>query len=226
MIGFELPASTVEEALRVVRALGSHRYIAGQQLMAHALVLADAEDASEPSVWARTTLADPAIDAASRDERLMRACSTAELERLLSRYWSEGAGAARARDALKATLDRLELPIPEFELFDERHEDEIHPLLVDAGWELLQLAELDPERHKGAIGTFAEYIHFEVARFEEQESMPPMTHLYELGAIGPRELLEGARDGKLMQPLVLYTQGNESYVDYLVRGVLRAAKLA
>jgi len=115
--------------------------------------------------------------------------------------------------------------VPEPEPFDEEREDEVHPLLVDAGWELLPLGELDPERHKGAIAAYGEPILFESARFEEQEAMPRPTHLYELPAIGPRELLEGARDGLLLHPFVLYVQGDETYVDYVIRGALKAAKI-
>ena len=225
MIGVELPARTVDEALRVIRALGSHRYIAGKQLLVHAIVLSQLSDDSEACAWANAALTDRDIDPASRDERLTRACSPSELERVLHLYWSDGADSERARNELRETLARLELPLSDAEPFDERREDDLHPLLIDAGWELLQLAELDHDKHKGAIGAFGESLGFEVARFEEQESMPRHTHLYELGAIGARELLDATLAGELQQPLVLYIQGNETYVDYLVRGVLRAAKL-
>jgi hypothetical protein len=32
-------------------------------------------------------------------------------------------------------------------------------------------------------------------------------------------------DGEVRAPFVLWTSGNETYVDYVLRGVLRAAKL-
>ena len=220
MIGIELPAETVDEACRVVRALGGHRYAAGKLLLIHALALGHVDPA-----WSESTLSNPDIDADSRDERLWRRCSEAELEAVLALYWGEGDSSARARDALLAALERLELPLPDPDPFDESREDDIHPLLVDAGWELLPLADLDSERHKGAIAAFGEAILYETARFEEQESMPKQTHLYELPAIGPRELLEGAEGGRLVHPLVLYTEGDPTYLDYVIRGVLRAAKL-
>lgn len=53
-----------------------------------------------------------------------------------------------------------------------------------------------------------------------------MTHLYELPALGAAELLRGVEpDGALAEPLVVWVQGDETYVDYVVRGVRRAAKL-
>ncbi len=220
MIGIELPLTTVDEACRVVRALGGHRYVAGKQLLVHALVLA--ECAGEAGLWAKETLANADIDAASRDERLWRPCGEAELADILGRYWDTN-DAARSR--LREHLDRLELPLPEADPFDESREDDLHPLIIDAGWELLSLAELDVERHKGAINAFGEFVMYESARFEEQEAMPQLAHLYELPAIGPRELLEGAENGRLVQPFVLYTQGDETYLDYVIRGVLRAAKI-
>jgi hypothetical protein len=214
MIGRELPVETVEQACRVVRALGGHRYVAGKLLLVHTLV--------DPL---GRQLEDPDVDAASRDERLWRPATEADLASVLALFWGEGDASLQARDGLLAHLDRLELPLPEPDPFDESREDDVHPLLIDAGWELLPLAELDPERHRGAMGAYGEPILFESARFEEQEAMPPPTHLYELPAIGPRELLEGAEGGLLTHPLMLYTQGDETYVDYVLRGVLRAAKI-
>jgi hypothetical protein len=220
MIGTELPVTTVEEACRVVRALGGHRYVGGRQHHVHALALEGASgDAGE---WARAVLTNADIDQASRDERLWRACTEAEIADVLARFWGpDDAPRARLRDALL----RLELPLPEPEPFDESREDDLHPLMIDAGWELLALAELDAERHKGAIAAYGEHLAFEVARFEEQESMPKHVHLYELPAFGPRELLEGASDGSLLHSFVLYTQGEPTYVDYVLRGVLKVAKI-
>lgn len=220
MIGRELPVTNVEQACRVVRALGGHRYVAGRHHLVHALALVGAE--GDAGAWAKETLALGDLDVASRDERLWRPCSEAEVADVLARFWSAD-DAPRAR--LLAELERLELPLPEPSPFDESREDELHPLLIDAGWELLALAELDPERHKGAIGAYEDHVLFEAARFEEQESMPKQVHLYELPAFGPRELLEGAHGGELAHPFVLYTQGEETYLDYVLRGVMRAAKL-
>lgn len=230
MIGVELPLSTADEALRVVRALGSHRYVLGRLHLVHAFVFAsiDGDDAlSEARAWAETVLGDASVDASSRDERLWRRASEAELRAALGAFWTPGERAASARARLRERLARAELEVPPHAAFDESVEEDIHPLLVDAGWELIPLAQLDREKHKGAIDAFGEPILFEAAAFEEETSIPPPVTLHELPGVGPIELLSAVDDdGKLRAPLVLWTEGNETYLDYVLRGVLRAAKLA
>jgi hypothetical protein len=214
MQAHELPCVKVDEALRVIKALGGHRYVAARKHLVHALALDD-----------ETLLRDPEIDPASRDERLWRACSEAEVIRVLERYWSDTDDAARQREKLADALERLGLPLPAAEPFDETAEQDIHPLLVDAGWELWPLRDLDPERHRGLIGYYDEPILLESARFEEENAIPPIVHLQELPAIGPRELLFGAANGVLVRPLVVWCEGDPTYHEYVLKGVLRAAKI-
>jgi hypothetical protein len=226
----ELGASRVDEALRVVRALGAHRYVTGRLHLVHAFALAALADGppsvDEARVWARATLADPRIDGASRDESLWRRCSDAEVASVLEGFWSPGRTSAAAREALSELLARHELEVPSHAPFDETEEEAMHPVLVDAGWELLSLAQLDAERHRGAIAAFGDALSFESARFEEETAIPPTVHLYELPAMGPVELLRGAGEaGELAVPLVVWAEGDETYLDYVIRGVRRAAKL-
>src|SRR5580765_4882497 len=176
----DVPANDAESALRVVRALGKHRYVAGRMHMVHALAAHDLFD------WARNAIADEEIDKTSRDERLVRQVSDEELCAVLSHFWSEDTGAA----ACDGLLERLEAFGVEV-VSGEEDEEDTFPLLVDAGWELLPLAELDAERHRGAIEAFGERIHYDVAKFEEQEHLPPLVHLQELPAIGASELVRG-----------------------------------
>jgi hypothetical protein len=222
MFGRELPVTTIDEALRVVRALGKHRYVASRGIYVHALVAALVED-GELSRWAHDVLADPDVDPASRDERLMHRATEEELAKLLAIFWGED---PTPRERLRAALDRLELPVGEGAPFDESQEEDMHPVLVDAGWELIPLRDLDAERHRGAIEAFGEPILFESARFEEENAIPPPNSLQELPALGAVELLRGAEGGMLTEAFVLWCEGNETYLDYVTRGVLRAAKLA
>ncbi len=205
----ELPVDSAAAALRVIRALGKHRYVAGRMHFVHALAACDVLD------WAHEVIADDTIDKASRDERLVRRVTDEELGAVLARFWSEETG-AEACDALLERLERFEVEV----VAPEDDEEGVFPLLVDAGWELLPLAELDAERHRGAIEAFGELIHYDVAKFEEQEHLPPVVHLQELPAIGAAELIRG------LDPFGLWLSGNETYQDYVIRGVLRAAKLA
>jgi len=228
MIAIELGARTASEVARVVRALGGHRYVAGRMHLVHAFAFASLaggafEELEAGAAWAASVLGSD-VDVASRDERLWRRTSEAEIAAVLSGFWSAGSEAERARDRLRAWLARAELPVVG-EPFDPEIEEDVHPLLIDAGWELVPLTALDPERHRGAIEAFGDALSWESARFEEEEAIPPIANLHELPAIGPAELLNGAVDGELVEPLVLWTQGNATYHDYVIRGVRRAAKL-
>ena len=231
MIAIELGATRADEAVRVVRALGAHRYVASRLHLIHAFALmAIGDDApgvlTEGLAWARAVLGQEAIDCASRDERLWRRGSDAELAAVLESFWTPGPRSHAARATLRSILDRHGLTLPDHAPFDESVEDSIHPIAIDAGWELLDLSQLDPERHKGAIGAFDDALAFESACFEEETAIPKPTHLYELPAIGPVELLRGADDaGKLAEPLVVWAQGDVTYLDYVMRGVRRAAKV-
>ncbi len=229
MMAIPLGAARVDEALRVVRALGAHRYVAGRLHLVHAFAFSALEEHPAPTLheahsWARAILRDPAIDARSREEVLWRRSSDDELVALLEAYWSPGAESTRS--SLRRLLERHDLRVPEGATFDESQEDGMHPILVDAGWELVPLGRLDAERHRGAIAAFADRLAFESAAFEEDTAVPPIVTLCELPALGAAELLRGARDdGLLAEPLVLWAAGNETYLDYVVRGVRRAANV-
>jgi hypothetical protein len=229
MEAFPTGARTAEEAARLVRALGRHRYVAGRVHLVHAFVwasLAPSEGLADAQAWAARALGSGVIDISSRDERLWRPSTDEELALVVEGFLGpETAPDARAK--LAAWLEHAELPLPDAEPFDEAAEDDTHPILVDAGWELYPLSALDPERHKGAIQAFGASILFEAAKFEEEECIPPSVHLQELPALGPIELLRGSdRAGALTSELVVWVEGHPTYHDYVLRGVRRAAKLA
>ncbi len=226
MHGYDLPVVNAEEFLRVAKALGSHRYLDGSLHLVHAFALEAAgprEQLEGAYAWAIETLGTPDIDPNSRDPRLYRTCTNAELVAVLAGFFS--AGAERARERLQARLATVDATTPSLP-FDESAESDMFPLLVDAGWQLLPLAALDPERHKGAILAFGEPIAFETARFDEENTLPTQVTLQELPAMGAAELLSATdSDGDFRRPIPLYSEGNEVYLDYVMRGVLRAAKL-
>jgi hypothetical protein len=229
MRAWGLGAARADEALRAVKALGAHRYVGGRLHLVHAFALATSPASAElaqAQAWAAGVLGRADVDASTRHEALWRRCSDAELLGVLTAFWGAGDDAARARHTLAALLARHDLPIPAHAAFDEAAEDEMHPLLVDAGWELVPLTGLDPERHRGAMNAFGDALAFESARFEEETAIPPQSHLYELPALGAVELLRGVtEDGTLAAPLVVWAEGHETYLDYVIRGVRRAAKL-
>jgi hypothetical protein len=233
MIAHPLPAQHADAIARAVRALGTHRYVAGRLHLVHAFVFDAAgdevDDLREACGWARAKLADPAIDPSSRDERLYRHATDRELAAALAAFWSGGDTAARARAALEARLATIDVHAPSETPFDEAAEEDLFPLLIDAGWELLPLAELDPDRHRGAIEALkaasGDEIGFEAAKFEEESAASRPAYLQELPAIGPVELLRASSDGALREPFIVWTEGPDAYHDYILRGVIRAAKL-
>jgi hypothetical protein len=231
MEGYELLGRTGEELVRFVRALGSHRYVGSRLHLVHAFVFdaARGEGAdpvlAEAFAWTAEVLADPTVDQASKDERLHRRASDAELVAVLSQFWLPGPASVASRARLINHLASIDCaPVDPGRLpFDESDEEDVFPVLVDAGWELLPLSALDPERHRGAIAAFDD---FEVARFEEEDETPPATTLHELPVLGAVELALAFDDqGWTRAPFVLWQSGHPTYLDYVLRGVLRAAKL-
>lgn len=224
MIGHELGPLDGESLVRLVRALGRHRYVASRLHLVHAFVF-DAAAGADPALeegarWAARALDSGVIDVGTKDERLFRRASDEEIAALTSAFWIPGDVRDRARSRLEAHLARIDaLPDPAMPPFDESKEDDVFPRLIDAGWELLPLAALDPERHKGAIQSFDD---FEVARFEEENAVPTPVTLCELPLLGATELLGDPSSA----PFVVWTEGNETYVDYILRGVLKSAKLS
>ncbi|MBX3185458.1 MAG: hypothetical protein KF819_00530 [Labilithrix sp.] len=234
MIGIEIEARTGDELVRVVRALGRHRYVASRLHLVHAFAVeaacASGDDPAleEAKAWAAAVLSDPAIDRGSKDERLHRRATDAELAAIVAAFWESGDRREGAANALADRLTEIGVEPPDAARlpFDESGEEDVFPLLVDAGWELVPIAKLDPERHRGAFEAFEDQLAFEVARFEEENAAPPLVTLHEMPVLGALELIGALdADGVLRAPFVLWTSGNETYVDYVLRGVTRAAKI-
>ena len=233
VIGHEIEATTGEELVRFIRALGQHRYVTSRLHLVHAIAVEAAGISGDPALgearaWAESVLENDEIDKASKDERLYRRVSESELVAILSAFWVPSPTRPTATITLLMRLAEIGVapPDPEAEPFDESAEEDMFPVLVDAGWELSTLRALDPERHRGAIAAFGDAMSFDVAKFEEENAIPELVTLHELPALGPLELLSAVDDqGTLNAPFVLWTSGNETYVDYVLRGVLKVAKL-
>lgn len=233
MIGQEIDARNGEELVRFVRALGQHRYVASRLHLVHAFAIEAAGIAGDPALaearaWAEGVLADPGVDRASKDERLHRRVTDVELVAVIAAFWAPGVQRESAAITLALRLAEIgaEPPDPAATPFDEDAEEDVFPILIDAGWELLPLRALDPERHRGAIAAFGDALAFDVAKFEEESAVPEPVTLHELPALGAIELLTALdEDGAVRAPFVLWTSGQETYVDYVLRGVLKVAKL-
>jgi hypothetical protein len=228
----ELPPMSPAAAVRVVRALGAHRYVAERLHDVHAFVFeaAHADDAlTEAKAWASSVLTDPDVDRNSKDPRLVRRATDKELTAALAAYWGEEPHCREARERLRALLADVDVTPAlgqKAALFDERFEDDLYPVLLDATWKLLPLASLDHERHRGVLESYDE-LELASARFEEANAVPPREYLFELPLFGARELLSPEDEwGDLATRLVLWSSVEATYEDYLVRGILRSAKVA
>lgn len=219
----------VGDIVRLVRALGGHRYVAATDVRVHALLLiaAAAPELETFTQQARSVLDDASIDSASRAPELWISMTHKELALVLDSIWLRD-GASERRTNLQKLLTNAGLAIDDTApLFDENRESVIHPVLIDAGWELLRLAELDPERHRGVIDAFGtgEELSFQSARFEEESAIPkPEAYAIELPAFGAEELLLAPDIAPL--PFVIWVEGPEAYLDYLLRGIAKVAKIS
>ncbi len=187
----------------------------------------ESEGLHDASAWARRVLEGGVIDIGSRDERLWRGSTEAEVASLLAAFWGEGVAREMAHSELRKWLERIGEPVTRREVFSPIDEDAIFPLLVDSGWELLPLAAFDPERHKGVIAAYGEPIFFEAARFEEESALPAPVYQVELPAVGAHELLSATNErGEFVDPrLPLWVDVPTTYASYILRGVARAARL-
>ena len=81
MNAIDLGVENVEQLLRLVRALGTHRYVAGRLHLVHAFVAASVPDLpggvlADARAWGLSILGQGqhGLDLASHDERLWRRC--------------------------------------------------------------------------------------------------------------------------------------------------------
>ena len=113
MIGHEIDARNGEQLVRFVRALGQHRYVSSRLHLVHAFAIeaacaaSDDPSLAEAMTWAMTVLRDPDIDRASKDERLHRRATDAELVALLSAFWTPGDHRERAFLALAERFEEI-----------------------------------------------------------------------------------------------------------------------
>lgn len=233
MNGHEIELRNGEELTRFVRALGQHRYISSHLHLVHAFAVHAASTTKDLGLeratqWAKEVLADRDIDPSSKDERLYFRASDAELVTVLGAFFLPGPSRDRALIQLASSLARIDAMPRDLDVepFDEGREEDMFPILIDAGWELLPLRALDPERHAGAIRAIGDTLAFDCAKFEEENAAPEgAVTLYELPALGAVELLAGVDDKGFRAPFVLWTSGHDAYLDYVLRGVRKVAKL-
>jgi hypothetical protein len=227
MHAIEIAEYNHDNLRRLVRSISQNRYVAGTYHELHVFAVVAAEvTANQPAMakWANAVLADSSIDKASRDPRLLYRANADEVAFVLRQFWTDDAAAAAIR--LRALFAAAELDLPDLApTFDEAHEEQAFPRMVDVGVELLRLSALDPERHRGAINRYDTAFEFATAAHVEETSLPePPPALIELPLFTAAELLHPPASWDC--PVPIWVQGDPRYVEYVLEGAFRAAGLA
>jgi hypothetical protein len=220
MLGWSFAARTADEVGRLVRALGKHRYVREADLRLHWTVdraLEALPRFAEPArAFRALCAADAQLDLRSRDPRLWRSATADDVAGVLDVFWTPGAEAAACSARLVELVESLDLPPPAHDPFESSEADPPHPELLLLDWVLLPVDELDSDRHAGALAALED-------SGEEVDASAPV---YQEGpTIALPELVLGATSGVLAEDFLIWADGPYAYVDYVLRGAAKAAKL-
>ena len=220
MFAWSFSARTIEEVASLLRAMSRHRYLREAEFSVHWTVdeaLADDPRFAEHAARFRERRSQEAdLDVTSRDPTLFRKVSLDDIIATLGLFWNPEPPAARASERLRRTLESSEMALATHEPFQADPEDPPHPELILLDWELFPIDELDSERHAGALRAL------ELMGEEVNVSAPVYQ---EAVTLAYPELSSGSPRGVLPTDFLIWSDGDYSYVDYVLRGVAKAAKL-
>jgi hypothetical protein len=221
MQAWSFAARLPDEIARVLRALGKNRYVQEIDHRIHWAVDVALSDRPEHAEHARRfearRAADRALEPGSRDPSLWRPAGADDVAAVLSAFWTPGPELAARRERLEAALARAGIDLPEHEPFASDPDEPPFPELVLCDWLYLAVDELDSDQHAGALGA--------LESLGEPVETPSDPVYVEGPTIGPVELLRGAPHGVLPADWLVWADGPYAYVDYVFRGVSRAARL-
>jgi hypothetical protein len=220
MLAWTFSARTLDEVAALLRAMGRHRYVRETDHRIHWSVdvaLSDRAPFAQRAAELRERRArERDLDLASRDPSLWRYADTEVIIEALSAFWAETDEAERVRLALKDAIALSDLELATHAPFASNPDEPPHPELILLDWEFFPIDELDVERHSGALRALelaGEPINASAAVYVE--SM----------CIAYPELASGAPRGVLPVDFLVWCDGDYSYVDYVFRGVAKAARL-
>lgn len=205
----------------MIRAMGRHRYVAEVDLRIHftvdrALAGRGESYAAAAAAFDRLESEDPELDPTSRDPRLWRRAEADEVGRAVEELWTPDEGGNEARLALATALRVADIATPDHEPFAGDIEAPGHPELILLDWAFLPVEELDIERHRGALR----------AMEDSGDEVDASELVYVEGpSLTEVELCRGCPAGVIPDDPVFWADGPYSYVDYVFRGVAKAAKL-
>lgn len=220
MLGWSFSARTADEVGALLRAMGRHRYVREVDHTLHWSV--DEALSDRPPFDARAAAMRelrkqrPDLDLTSRDPALWRYADTEVVIEALSVFWTPGPAAERASQRLRQLLADAELALATHAPFQSDPEDPPHPELIRLDREFFPIEELDPERHSGALRAL------ELAGEEVNVSAPVYQ---EATCLAYPELALGAPHGVLPTDFLVWSDGDYSYIDYVFRGIAKAARL-
>lgn len=220
MLAWTFAARMIDEVARLLRAMGKHRYVKESDLRLHWAVDAALRDlpgfAEAAARFEDTCARTPDLRKNSRDPRLWRPAGADDVIAVLTAFWSPSDEAIERRRALVVALQEAELPICEHAPFESDAESPPFPELVLLDWVFLPVDELDTERHAGVLAALE----------DAGEEVHPSEPVYVEGpAFTVVELCDGAPMGILAEDLFFWADGPRAYLDYVFRGVSKAAKL-
>lgn len=221
MHAWSFSARMVDEVARLIRALGKNRYVAEVDHRIHWSVDAALDDlpgfAEHARAFASRREREPELQIDSRDESLWRPATVEEVTTALCAFWTEGPENEVRRERLAEVLADAGFEAPDHEPFEGDPEAPAFPELILLDWVLLAVDELDADQHAGALAALEAH---------GGEIAAPSDPIYVEGpTIGIAELCEGAPRGVLQRDFEVWADGAFGYVDYLFRGVSKAAKL-
>jgi hypothetical protein len=220
MLAWSFSARTLDEVAALLRAMGRHRYV---RETSHAIHWSVDQALSDRAPFAARAAAFQArrdreadLDVTSRDPSLWAYADTEVIIEALAAFWTKGDQADQAKDRLRRILEQAELGPADHAPFRADPEEPPHPELIFLDWEFFPIDELDAERHEGALRAL------ELAAEEVDVSAP----VYQEGVcIAYPELAHGAPQGVLPTDFLVWSDGPYRYVDYVFRGVAKAARL-
>jgi hypothetical protein len=219
MLAWTFAARTLDEVGALLRAMGRHRYVREADHAIHWSVdeaLSDAPRFSSRALAFRERRVRENLDVTSRDPALWTYADTEVIVEALGHFWSPGGAERGSSERLRSVLLESGLELPEHLPFESDPDDPPHPELILLDWEFFPIDELDAERHEGALRAL------ELAGDEVNVSAKVFV---EAACIAYPELAHGAPHGVLPGDFLFWTDGDYSYVDYVFRGVAKAARL-
>jgi len=220
MLAWSFSARTLDEVAALLRAMGRHRYVRETSHAIHWTVdqaLGDRPPfAARAAAFQARRAREAELDVTSRDPSLWAYADTEVIIEALAVFWTKGEEAAKAKARLRQILEESELGLAGHPPFRADPEEPPHPELILIDWEFFPIDELDSERHEGALRAL------ELAGEEVDVSAPV---LQEGVCLAYPELAHGAPQGVLPSDFLVWSDGAYSYVDYVFRGVAKAARL-